>query len=412
MFIKPWNYISNIGVKQGYNDMLIKRITFSNQFNVVAIIIFLFSGINNFALGDVFSGVLIESFIIICIFCFYLNKLYFHRFSISFFFIILSVAIFYFDSYSGLASGAFLYHFPLILAIAFVFDLREDKNIMFFHFLLILLFLFINAITHYTLFKSDYLTEDNRYQMFVFNLPFSAGAVGFFVYLMIQNNLKTSFLYLQRIEERAQNELIIQKSLTEKSILNAELHHRVKNNLAIISGLFSLKMNDDLHEDAKNVLLESRNRVRSMALIHNRLYNNDNFSDINFDEYIHELINEINSSYPMIANLVKVKSNINNVSLNVNTAIPCGLILNELLTNCYKHAFKEKNDGLITVSFFRENDYLIMTVKDDGTGLPPNYNKKQSLGVTVIEALTEQLNGTFNLYNYNGNFFELKFKYL
>jgi two-component sensor histidine kinase len=412
MFIKIWNYISAIGIQKEYDDILIKRITFSNQFNVVAILIFLFSGINNYALGDVYSAILIESLIVVCFVTFYLNKLHFHRFAISFFFTVLSIAIFYFDSYSGLLSGTFLYHFPLILAIAFVFDLREDKNIMFFHFTLIIGFLFINAITHYNIFKSDYLTDNKRYQMFVFNLPFSASSVGFFVYLMIQNNLKESFLYLQRIEERAQNELVIRKTLTEKNVLNAELHHRVKNNLAIISGLFSLKMNDDLHEDAKNVLLESRNRVRSMALIHNRLYKNDSFTDVNFDEYIQELIAEINASYPIISNSVKINTNVNNVSLNVNTAIPCGLILNELLTNSYKHAFKEKKDGLIDVSFFYESDYLIMTVKDNGIGLPLHYNKKQSLGVTVIQALTEQLDGTSSFSSNNGTCFELKFKSL
>lgn len=410
MFIKTWNYISTIGIKQGYSDVLIKRITFSNQFNVVAIIIFFLSGINNLILGDVFSGILIESMIIGCIIAFYLNKFHFHRFAISFFFTIITTTIFYFDSYSGLLSGTFLYHFPLILGIAFVFDLREDKKVIFCHFALIIVFLCVNAITHYSIFRSNYLTDDKRYQMFIFNLPFSAAAVGFFVYLMIQNNLKESFLYIQRIEERKQNELVIQKALTEKNILVAELHHRVKNNLAIISGLFSLKMNDDLHEDTKNILLESKNRVRSMALIHNRLYKNDSFIDVNFDVFIQELIFEISSSYPIISNSVKISANINNVSLNVNAAIPCGLILNELLTNCYKHAFKEKKDGLIDVSFFRENDTLTMTVKDNGSGLPLDYNKKQSLGISVIESLTVQLGGSFHFSNNNGAYFELEFK--
>ena len=191
----------------------------------------------------------------------------------------------------------------------------------------------------------------------------------------------------------------------------AELHHRVKNNLAIISGLFSLKLNDDLHEDAKNVLLESRNRVRSMALIHNRLYNSENLTNVNFDEYAKELIAEINASYPATANSVKIDTVINNVSLNINAAIPCGLILNELLTNSYKHAFKEKNNGQIHISFVNDKDNFLMTVKDNGIGLPSDYKEKQSLGVTVIESLSEQLDGSFNFSNNNGTCFELKFKH-
>jgi two-component sensor histidine kinase len=288
--------------------------------------------------------------------------------------------------------------------------MREDKKVMLFHFILIISFLIINVITHHNLFKSKILTDDARAQMFMFNLIFSASAVGFFVYIMIQNNLKESYLYIQRIEERRQSEKMAKEALDEKNILISELHHRVKNNLAIISGLFSLKLNDNLHEEAKNVLLESRNRVRSMALIHNRLYKSDNLSDVNFNEYIQELISEIISSYPTISNSIEVKTNISSVSLNVNAAIPCGLILNELLTNCYKHAFKDREDGEILISFSNEGNEYIMQVKDNGAGLAADYNKKQSLGVTVIEALTEQLDGKSKFTTNNGTCFELVFK--
>lgn len=411
MFRRCWEYISSIGIQPEYDDILVKRITLTNRFSVVAILVFLFSGINNIFLGDLFSGLLIEGLVGVCLLGFYFNKLQYHRFAISFIFITVSIAIFYFDSYSGILSGTYLYHFPIILAIAFVFDMREDKKIMLFHFALIIVFLTINVVTDYTLFRSDFLTDEKRSQMFMFNLIFSASAVGFFVYIMIQNNLKESYLYIQRIEDRRLSEKIVKEALDEKNILIAELHHRVKNNLAIISGLFSLKINDDLHEDAKNVLLESRNRVRSMALIHNRLYKSDNMTNVNFEEYAKELISEISASYPAVADSVKIDTDIKNVSININSAIPCGLILNELLTNAYKHAFRDKTDGHINVSFAKENNRILMRVKDNGVGLPLDYNKKQSLGVTVIESLSEQLDGSFNFSNDNGTCFELKFKH-
>lgn len=411
MFRRCWEYVSSIGIRNEYDDILVKRITLTNRFSVVAILIFLFSGINNYVLGDLFSALLIESLVIVCLIGFYLNKLGFHRFAISFLFTIVSLAIFYFDSYSGILSGTYLYHFPLILAIAFIFDMREDKKLMLFHFLLIIVFLTINVVTDYTLFRSDFLTDQKRSQMFMFNLIFSAASVGFFVYIMIQNNLKESYLYIQRIEERRQSEKAVKEALDEKNILISELHHRVKNNLAIISGLFSLKINDNLHDDAKNVLLESRNRVRSMALIHNRLYKSDSMTNVNFEEYAKELISEISASYPTVANSVKIDTDINNVSININSAIPCGLILNELLTNSYKHAFKNKSDGQIHVSFVNDNNTILMTVKDNGIGLPTDYKQKQSLGVTVIESLSEQLDGSFNFSNNNGTCFELKFKH-
>ncbi len=411
MFRRCWEYISSIGIQPEYDDILVKRITLANRFSVIAIVVFLFSGINNIALGDLFSGLLIECLVGVCFLGFYFNKLQYHRFAISFIFITVSVAIFYFDSYSGILSGTYLYHFPLILAIAFIFDMREDKKIMLFHFTLIIVFLTINVGTNYTLFKSDILTDEKRSQMFMFNLIFSASAVGFFVYILIQNNLKESYLYIQRIEERRQSEKLVKEALDEKNILISELHHRVKNNLAIISGLFSLKINDDLHEDAKNVLMESRNRVRSMALIHNRLYKSDNMTNVNFEEYAKELISEISASYPTVANSVKIDTDIKNVSININSAIPCGLILNELLTNAYKHAFRDKTNGHINVYFARDNSTIVMRVNDNGVGLPEDYKQKQSLGVTVIESLSEQLDGTYNFSNNNGTCFELKFKH-
>lgn len=410
MFQKLWNFISSIGVQDDYDEILVKRIRLTNQFSAISIFVFLFSGINNLALGDIFSGLLIEALVLVSLIGFYLNKLQYHRFAISFLFTIVSTAIFYFDSYSGILSGTYLYHFPLIIAIAFIFDMREDKKAMLFHFLLIITYLTINVATNYDLFRSNFLTDEKRSQMFMFNLIFSASAVGFFVYLLIQNNLNESYSYILRIEEKRQSEIAIKQALAEKNLLIAELHHRVKNNLAIISGLFSLTLNDNLTDDAKNVLIESRNRVRSMALIHNRLYKSDSFTDVNFEEYINELISEITSSYPTISNSIKVSTHINNVSLNVNAAIPCGLILNELLTNCYKHAFKDRAEGEICVTFSSDKDKIVMTVKDNGRGLPADYNKKQSLGITVIEALTEQLDGKSNYISDKGTTFELTFK--
>ncbi|HRF99788.1 MAG TPA: sensor histidine kinase [Bacteroidia bacterium] len=410
MFKRTWNYVSSIGIRPEYDDILVKRIKLTNQFSAISIFVFLFSGINNFVLGDTFSALLIESLVFISLVGFYLNKLQFHRFAISFLFTVISTAIFYFDSYSGILSGTYLYHFPLILAIAFIFDMREDKKAMLFHFLLIITYLAINVFTHYDLFRSEFLTDDKRSQMFMFNLIFSASAVGFFVYLLVQNNLNESYSYILRIEEKRQSEIAIKQALAEKNLLIAELHHRVKNNLAIISGLFSLTLNDNLPDDAKNVLIESRNRVRSMALIHNRLYKSDNFTDVNFEDYIQELISEIISSYPTISNSIKVTTHINNVSLNVNAAIPCGLILNELLTNCYKHAFKDQKEGEIIVTFSSDKGKILMKVKDNGKGLPVDYNKKQSLGITVIEALTDQLDGKSNYVSDNGTTFELIFK--
>lgn len=411
MFQKYWSKLSGIGVRERYEDSLIKRITLTNQFSVIALTIFCFSGLNNLFLGDTFSGLLLEGFVLVCLFGLYMNSRHYHDFAITFLFMTINLALFYFNSYSGILSGTYLYYFPLILAIAFVFNIRTDQKIIFLNLSFIILLILVNLLTHYELFTSSFINDEKRYQMFVFNLVFSCLAVGFFIYLTIKNGLKESELYSQRIAEHEQAEKKIKEALAEKEVLLSELHHRVKNNLAIISGLFSLKIGNDPPSEARNVLVESRNRVISMSLIHNRLYKNNNFSDVNFEQYIAELISEIHASYPSISESVKVSTDIGDVVLNINVAVPCGLILNELLTNCYKHAFAGKGEGTIHVSFQQEKETYILSVSDNGIGLASGYQEKESLGLSVIEALSEQLNGSFSYSSDTGTAFVLKFQH-
>lgn len=410
MFLKYWSLVSRIGVKEEYEDSLTKRITLTNQFSLVALLIFLFSGINNFSLGDTFSGLLLEGFVLVTLFGLYMNSRYYHGFAISFLFIVINLAVFYFNSYSGVLSGTYLYYFPLILAIAFAFDIKKDKALVLIHLGMIVLLILVNLFTHYHLFTSQFITDEERYQMFIFNLAFSCLAVAFFIYLTIKNGLKESELYEQRIREHEQAEKKIKEALAEKEVLLSELHHRVKNNLAIISGLFSLKISTDPPSEARNVLVESRNRVLSMSLIHNRLYKNNNLTNVNFEQYTAELISEINASYPSISGSIKVRTNIGNMMLGINVAVPCGLILNELLTNCYKHAFTGKGEGLIDVSFKQQDACYILSVTDNGAGLPGGYSEKESLGMSVIQALSEQLNGTFEYSGTQGTAFTLRFQ--
>lgn len=410
MLFSIWNHISAIGIKKDYDERVIKRVKLTNQFSLIAIFLFGFSGLQNYLIGDIYSALIIESGIVICLIGFYLNKIHKHRFSTFFIITIFSLLTFYLDSYSGLSAAVYLFYFPIIMGIVFIFDLKEDIKIIIFHLALIVILIIINILTHYNLFKSNHLTEQDQFEMFVFNILFSIALTSFFVYLTIQNNLNQSDSYRRQIADREKSEAIIKLSLEEKDVLMSELNHRVKNNLAIISGLFSLKLNDDIHEDAKKVLIDSKNRIQSMALIHNLLYNDHQVMNVGFEDYINQLIKEINSSYPSISNSIKVTSQINQIFLSIKTAIPCGLILNELLTNCYKHAFKGRTEGKISISITYKNDQFELYVKDDGVGIPSDYNKKKSLGVTVIKALTEQLDGVSKFTNDGGTLFELSFK--
>lgn len=409
MFKRLWNSISVIGVKMRYDDKLIKRITLTNQFSVIASVVCLFSGLNNYLMGDVYSAIIIEFFAMLSLSPFLFNQLGYHTFSTSFLMVIVSFAIFYFDSYSGQLSGTYMYYFPLILAISFVHDPKE-RGLITFHLLLPVILLAINLITRYKLFQSPYINDDERYKMFIYNLLLSAASLAFFVYLNIRANIRENKVFEQRINERKATEQAIKHALSEKDILLAEIHHRVKNNLAIIASLFNLQMSTVENEDARSILMESKNRVKSMALIHDRLYKSDNMTDVDFAKYTKELVTEIQYSYPTVSNAVIVNTHISNIQLNVNTAIPCGLILNELLTNCYKYAFDGRSDGVIDIEFTSLGNLLRFVVKDNGVGLKKDYEKGESLGMVVIQSLSEQLDGQFKFTVDNGTKFELRFE--
>jgi|GEM_PF-3524850 len=409
MIKKFWASISHRGIKPEHDQKQTKRFTLINQYLAVTITVYFLN-----ALSDFLYGYIMESIMLLCsgaVFSilFYFKKQH-NKFVILASFVYASLTIFYFGTVANIQAGDYLYYFPLVLAISFIFDFEKDKAIMVFLFFFVSALLLIYAFTYKSSEEISMVSETARYQMFVINLIISAATVGFFIYLTIQENKTNNRLYEQRLQEKEASEALTKKTLAEKEVLLQELHHRVKNNLAVIVGYFNLKLNGTENEEARAVLLESRNLVNSMALIHNRLYKTGNFSEVNFTTYLKDLLVEIQASYPSIANYVDVKTHIEDVKLNLNTAVPCALILNELLNNCYKHAFKTTKTGLIHIDLLiNKNDELTLSVKDNGVGLKEDFDKHDSLGISVIHGLSEQLNGKCRFFNDGGTCFTLVF---
>ena len=207
------------------------------------------------------------------------------------------------------------------------------------------------------------------------------------------------------ITKRKQAEEQLRTSLAEKSVLLQEVHHRVKNNLAIISGLFELQSLQTSNNEARRLLRDSQLRVQSIAQIHEKLYQNESLSEISFKEYLEELIETIFKSIKNDETDIELILEIDDVNLNVNQAIPCGLIINELIVNAYKHAFPGRDSGTITISMSEDEDRTItFMVSDDGIGLDENVNFKRpkSLGLKLINTLCLQLNARLKLSNHVG----------
>jgi len=216
------------------------------------------------------------------------------------------------------------------------------------------------------------------------------------------------------ITERKQAEEQIRSSLHEKEVLLREVHHRVKNNMQIISSL--LRLQSDFSKD-KNIIEmfnESRNRIISMSLIHEKLYQSKDFTKIDLKGYIVDLVNGLFQSYGVNMNKIVLNINVENIPLGIDSAIPCGLIINELVTNSLKHAFPGDRKGEVRVILHLTQDNMIeLVVGDNGIGLPENLDIKniKSLGLHLVPMLAEnQLMGSLDINNNNGTEFIIKFR--
>jgi len=216
------------------------------------------------------------------------------------------------------------------------------------------------------------------------------------------------------ITQRKIAEIHIQESLREKEVLLQEIHHRVKNNLQVISSLLDLQSQHIEEQATLELFRQSCSRIRAMALVHETLYKFKDFAKINFTQYIENLTGYLFSIYGVNVENINLELVLNEVALNVDTAIPCGLIINELVSNALKYAFPNKVQATIYIAlhyFDQDNNYLLI-VRDNGIGLPPDWESKNvsSIGLKLVEILANQLEGTLQVNSRCGTEFSLRFR--
>ncbi|MCI5146627.1 MAG: hypothetical protein D3923_14140 [Candidatus Electrothrix sp. AR3] len=215
-------------------------------------------------------------------------------------------------------------------------------------------------------------------------------------------------LMIDNITERKKAEEHLKSTLAEKEALLKEIHHRVKNNMQIVASLMFLQSQNIKNKEALDVLQESQNRVKSMGLAHELLYRSANLSKVPFKEYIETLVQSLCESY---GGNISFRVEAEGIELPVDTAIPCGLIVNELITNSFKHAFNNDQAGILTVRFIRLGDTYTLAVSDNGIGMPTDYDWKSSvtLGLNLVRTLSAQLDAQLEFKNNNGLTCELSF---
>ncbi|MEH2332662.1 PAS domain S-box protein [Nostoc sp.] len=216
----------------------------------------------------------------------------------------------------------------------------------------------------------------------------------------------------QDITEQKQAKEKIKASLKEKEVLLKEIHHRVKNNLGIVSSLLQMQCRRTQDPVVTAILRDSQNRIASIALVHEKLYRSEDLADIDFAQYIPDLTTHLFDSYNVSSSQIQLNIQVDNASLDIETAIPCGLIINELVSNALKYAFLGNLGGKIEVRFYQESaSTLILIIRDNGVGLPENFDSKKTktLGITLVQGLVKQIGGKLEIDSQQGTKFKITF---
>jgi PAS domain S-box-containing protein len=219
------------------------------------------------------------------------------------------------------------------------------------------------------------------------------------------------YMTMEDITEIKTGQDMLRRSLQEKEVLIREIHHRVKNNMQIISSLLNLQGGYNRNPELKGIIISMQNRIKSMAIIHEELYRSDDFSDINFGACVRNLANELLFSFVEDPSRITIRLNVADIRLSIDASLPCSLIVNELISNALKYAFPGGRRGEIFVSMRKEeNGACTLVIEDDGVGIPEGIDieKTGTMGLFLVRLLVKQMGGAITLYREKGTKFVLR----
>ncbi len=386
----------SIGVRDSYQPWetyltrKINSITLVGTFNMfLGAIFFLMMGYPQVAIDCIVVIIVAPS-------VFILNKRKNYVWAAYFFYIIGLCFFISMNLKTGKDSYILLFYFPMVISLVQLLGRRETLK----HLLVIASMFITSAVIIALGYKYDWyvvsISETAIANTMVFNIILSVFTAIAFIIIVVTESMA---------QERK-----IKKMLSEKEILLSEVFHRVKNNMNIVTSLLSLKKNSTDSKEVQEALDECRNRVFSMALVHQKIFEREHVIDLNFKDYINELLKELMSSYG-IKEQTTIQIDADDVFIELSNAIPCGLILNEFVTNSFKYAQSPDKKLQINIILKKQNELIELQLRDNGPGLPSGLiTKPNTLGMELMRSLSEQINGDFSFTNENGLVFKLRFK--
>lgn len=389
------NKILNIGVKSNFQPW---EIYLTRKINMIALI-----AMFNMVIGNIFFLIFgYYQFVVYLTAAFFaapvvllLNHFRNYIWGVYAFNIIGFMFFFFVNMAMGIHSYIIVFYFPVIISMVQLLGRRETIK----HLIILGILCFLSIVIIAFGFKYQVMTqmvsEEIAGNLAVFNI-----IVAFF----------TAIAFIVAVvTESLSQERLIKSMLNEKEILLAEVYHRVKNNMNIVTSLLNLKKNSTDSFEVREALEECRSRVYSMALVHQKVFNSSNLVNLNFKDYAGDLINEIIHSISGNRE-VKTTLEMEDVYLELTNAIPCGLILNELITNSYKHAAQNGKAIEINVILKKVDSRIEFEVRDNGPGIAKGASSKpNSLGIDLIKSLAEQIGADYSFTNENGLVFRMVF---
>lgn len=381
--------IINIGVRPFQSRKIRSKIRLSNIFALISFFIFTASGLNNINLGDLFSGYFLEILGSLCLITWLINYFGKPKLSITYLFGLISIAIFYFDSYSGINSGTYLYYFPLLLAIANIFDFntRPDRIRMISHLIFIGLLVFVNLFTDHSIFENETMTESQKKTMFIFNMAFSISCLSYFIFLIVNSNIQKVTLLKNLIAEESKLRALEEEKNRDKEILLAELQHRLKNNLSLMSSLLKLKLENINDANYSLAFKESIHAIQTVAQA-NHL---QKFDDGKLLVPMNIYLNEINLYWSQLLENSPIQGKVSlkcsDYLLNVKQAIPIGLIFHEVISLFWFYCLENEIDCTLDFKVSENNNQTKVLIH---SSVPVLFQHNRTKEV-IIQALIEQI---------------------
>lgn len=331
----------------------------------------------------------------------FLNYKHLHKTATTSFVIVLSLTLYYVSQFYSSTVATFIFYFPALFIIALLINPTKKINRTIFFFSILSVSFLCSRFLNIEVLKNTSINEEQNKILLEYNLYFCL-SFSLLLVILISRQLNNQFMETSNLLNLVEKDkLLVQNALKEKEILLSELQHRVKNNLAVIIGLLNMQKEIATEEESKQFMTEIKGRVISISMVHDKLLGGGSFSEISLSDYINDLTKEILSGYSTYKG-IKLDIEVQDINMDLSKAVPLGLIINEVLTNSFKHAFNDTIiHPLISLKIAKTAKGIEVSIFDNGAGFKMPTNKN-SLGLGLIKALSEQLDAELTITGSNG----------